>query len=77
MYSFLKACFGGVVVLCSAIPLARLPMQQPSCLHSILWQDQYGWTSLRWATYTKHPETAKVLVDAGADVNSQDQTLKI
>lgn len=38
-------------------------------------QDEGGQTALMAATYGNHRETARVLVEAGADVNLRDQRL--
>ena len=37
------------------------------------WQNNDGWTALHWCAYFNHPEIAKMLLDAGADVNIQNE----
>jgi ankyrin repeat protein len=36
-------------------------------------KDNYGWTPLHYASANNHIETAKLLLDAGADLNIEDE----
>jgi ankyrin repeat protein len=36
------------------------------------WQDTAGWTALHFCASRNHPEIARMLIDAGADLNIQD-----
>ena len=36
------------------------------------WQDNDGRTALHWCARLNHPEIARMLIEAGADVNIQD-----